>query len=167
MTLDELNALPVSAAEGELGKCCGSSRWSTAMAARRPFRDAGELYRAADDVWSSLDGSDWLEAFAQHPPIGQRATGWAQAEQSGTRDAASETLDELARLNHEYERKFGHVFLICATGKGADEMLAALKQRIEHNPASELRLAAAEQAKITRLRLENLVSQDREPSRTG
>lgn len=164
MTLDELNALPVQAAERELLACCGSTRWASAMATRRPFPDAAAVYRAAEEVWTSLEGADWLEAFARHPRIGERSTGWAQGEQSATRDASPETLNRLAQLNHEYERKFGHVFLISATGKSAHEMLDTLRHRMSSNPASELRVAAAEQGKITRLRLEKLLSVPRDPA---
>ena len=93
MTLDELNALPRDAAERELANCCGSKRWTSAMAARRPFRSADQVYRAADEVWSALDGADWLEAFSHHPRIGQRAAGWARDEQSGARGASQRTLE--------------------------------------------------------------------------
>lgn len=166
MTLNELNALPRDAAERELAKCCGSTRWASAVAARRPFRTVDQLRRGADEIWASLDGADWLEAFAHHPRIGERATGWASKEQSGTRGAPAQTRERLAKLNHDYERKFGHVFLIFASGKGADEMLAQLEQRMTNDPATELRVAAEEQAKITRLRLEKLLSSPRETSRT-
>ena len=166
MTLDELNAAPRGVAERELAKCCGSSRWASAMAARRPFRDADQLYHIAEEVWSSLDGSDWLEAFAQHPRIGQRASGWAMDEQSGTRGASEETLAKLSERNRAYERKFGHVFLICATGKRADDMLHNLEHRMANDPAKEVRITAAEQAKITRLRLEKLLG-PRDASRAG
>jgi OHCU decarboxylase len=165
--LEELNALPANAAERELAKCCGSTRWIAAMASRRPFRSADQLLLDADDLWWSLDGGDWLEAFSHHPRIGERAAGWAQDEQSGTQDAAAETLEKLADLNHEYERKFAHVFLICATGKSADEMLNNLEQRIRNEPAAELRIAAGEQAKITRLRLEKLLAYSSTVSRAG
>jgi 2-oxo-4-hydroxy-4-carboxy-5-ureidoimidazoline decarboxylase len=166
VTLDELNAMPRDAAERELAKCCGSSRWSAAMAGRRPFTDAEQVYRVADEIWWSLEGADWLEAFSHHPRIGARAAGWAKDEQSGTRDASTQMMQRLAERNHEYERKFSHVFLICATGKRADEMLAQLEQRMTNDPAGELRIAAGEQAKITRLRLEKLLAPARETSRT-
>jgi OHCU decarboxylase len=166
VTLDELNALARDAAERQLAKCCGSTRWASAMAALRPFRNVDQLHRAADEIWASLDGADWLEAFAHHPRIGERSTGWASEEQSGTRGAAAHTRERLAKLNHDYERKFGHVFLICAAGKGADKMLAQLEARMNNDPATELRVAADEQAKITRLRLEKLLSSSRETSRT-
>jgi len=127
------------------------------MAARRPFRDSEDLLRAADEVWSALDGADWLEAFSHHARIGERVSGMAQAEQAGTRGASAETLKRLATLNQQYERRFGHVFLICATGKSAEEMLSSLEERLRNEPAVELRAAAAEQAKITRLRLQKML----------
>jgi 2-oxo-4-hydroxy-4-carboxy-5-ureidoimidazoline decarboxylase len=167
VTLDDLNALSRDAAERELMRCCGSSRWAAAMAGRRPFGNAEQLYRAGDEIWSSLDGADWLEAFAHHPRIGERAAGWAKDEQAGTRSASTHTTERLAARNHEYERQFGHVFLVCATGKQADEMLEQLDRRMSNDPATELRVAAAEQAKITRLRLEKLLSSARERSRTS
>ena len=136
------------------------------MAARRPFRDTSQLYRVADEIWSSLEGGDWLEAFSHHPRIGENAAGWAKVEQSGTRGASAETMEKLAERNRAYEVKFGHVFLICATGKRADDMLHNLEHRMANDPATELRVAAAEQARITRLRLEKLLS-SREASRAG
>jgi OHCU decarboxylase len=166
VTLDELNALPGAKAERELLQCCGCTRWAAAMAARRPFRDVDDLCAAADEMWSSLDGGDWLEAFAHHPRIGERAGGFAKDEQSGTHNASSDTLRRLAERNHDYERRFGHVFLVFATGKSADEMLAELERRISNDPATELRNAAAEQAKIMRLRLRKLLASDPSPRRT-
>ena len=165
MTLEQLNALTKTAAERELMKCCGSERWAAAMAGRRPFGSAEQLYAAADEIWFSLDGGDWLEAFSHHPRIGDRAGGWARDEQSGTRSASEQTLKQLADRNHDYERRFHHVFLIFATGKSADEMLAELERRIGNDPAAELRIAAAEQAKITRLRLQKLLAA--EPTRAA
>jgi OHCU decarboxylase len=166
VTLDQLNAMPSDAAERELAKCCGASRWVAAMSARRPFQTRDQLFAAADEVWLSLEGADWLEAFSHHPRIGERAGGWARDEQAGTRGAAANTMRALADGNHEYERKFGHVFLVCATGKSADEMLAQLRRRIDNEPATELRVAAAEQAKITRLRFEKLLSTSPQESKT-
>jgi OHCU decarboxylase len=137
------------------------------MTARRPFRTGADLARVADEVWWSLEGADWLEAFSHHPRIGERSGGWARDEQSGARAASAATIKELATLNRQYERKFGHVFLIFATGKSADEMLAELRLRLNNDPAPELRLAAGEQAKITRLRLEKLLDASFESSRAG
>jgi OHCU decarboxylase len=167
VTLDELNGLSAGAARRELERCCGSSRWAIAMTARRPFRSAADLARAADEVWWSLEGADWLEAFSHHPRIGERAAGWASDEQSGARSASDTTIKELATLNRQYERKFGHVFLIFASGRSAEEMLAELRRRLNNEPAPELRVAAGEQAKITRLRLEKLLDASFESSRAG
>ena len=162
MRLDELNALSVEAAQRELERCCGSARWAAAMAGRRPFRTADDLRTAAEECWWSLGGADWLEAFSHHPRIGGghrgRVAAWARDEQSGVGGASDETIKALARLNRDYERKFGHVFLIFATGKGAEEMLAELRRRLANDPVTELRNAASEQAKITKLRLQKLVS---------
>jgi len=128
------------------------------MAGRRPFGDAQHLYQAADDTWWALSSPDWLEAFSHHPRIGERAAGWANDEQSGTRSASQKIKDELVKWNGDYERRFGHVFLICATGQQADDMLRQMERRMNNEPAAELRVAAGEQAKITRLRLEKLLS---------
>lgn len=121
--------------------------------------------KAGDDVWWTLDGGDWLEAFAHHPRIGDRAAGWANDEQSGVQGAQRTLLDRLTSLNHDYERKFGHVFLIFATGKTAEEILTQLERRLRNDPATELKIAAIEQAKITRLRLHKLLSPSQESRR--
>ena len=165
MTLDELNALPGDAAERALLDVCGSRRWAVALAARRPFESREDLDDEALGIWATLDGGDWLEAFARHPRIGERAGGWSREEQGGVRGAADDTLEQLARGNHEYERKFGHVFLICATGRSAAEILANLEERLDNEPARELRVAADEQAKIIRLRLDRLLAPDRRERR--
>ena len=165
--LARLNALPTAAAKAELLKCCGSRAWARQMAARRPFADDAELLAAADEVWWSLGTADWHEAFASHPKIGARkaartqgeqARTWSEQEQAGARDAAQATLAELARANKVYEEKFGHIFIVCATGKTAAQMLALLRARLANDPGIELHNAAAEQRKITRLRLEKLLS---------
>jgi OHCU decarboxylase len=165
VTLSDLNALPQSSAERELCRCCSSGRWSAAVAGRRPFRTIEELMQIADDAWWSLEGGDWLEAFAQHPRIGERAAGWASDEQSGVRGVARPIVERLTELNHDYERKFGHVFLIFAAGKTADEILAQMERRLANDPATELRIAATEQSKITRLRLQKLLSPSPESTR--
>jgi OHCU decarboxylase len=134
------------------------------MTAARPFGNAESLAEAADRTWRGLSKDDWLEAFGAHPTIGaappesDRTNAWARQEQSGTRVASPETLAELALLNREYAERFGHVFLVCATGKSADEMLALGRQRLRNDPETELAIAAEEQRKITRLRLEKLLS---------
>ena len=151
-----LNALSEEQARAELLRCCGSRRWAERVAAARPFANDAALHAAADGAWWQLDPVDWREAFAAHPRIGERAGGWAGREQAGMSGATDEMRAAFAAANAEYEQRFGHVFLICATGRGAAEMLADLRRRLANDPASELRVAAAEQAKITRLRLERL-----------
>lgn len=153
-----LNALAPEAARAALGRCCGAARWIDGMMARRPFASEAELEAAADAVWAALDREDLLEAFAHHPAIGTTGTvsAWSKAEQAGVTGAAAETLASLRALNDLYAQRFGHVFLVCATGQSADEMLARLRARIDNAPTHELAVAAAEQAKITRLRLRKL-----------
>ena len=155
-----LNALSEERARGALGRCCGARHWVDGMLAARPFASDTELLAAAERVWWGLGRADWLEAFAAHPRIGARAeamTDWARREQAGANGAAEATLAALAQGNRTYEKRFGHLFLICATGRTADEMLGALRARLTNDPATELRVAAEEQAKITRLRLDRLV----------
>jgi len=167
VTLDRLNALPAVQAEAELLACCGSRRWAREVAARRPFGTAGALAAAADEVWGSLAPDDWHEAFRAHPRIGERraapaqtarAAGWSAQEQSSAAGAAAEVAEALAEGNRAYEARFGHIYIVCATGKTAGEMLEILRARLANDPAAELRAAAAEQAKITRLRLEKLLA---------
>jgi OHCU decarboxylase len=158
VTLHELNALGQVEAQAEFTRCCGSKRWAAGMAGNRPFHSVDEVQRVAEELWWLLEGADWLEAFSHHPRIGERAAGWEKDEQAGARGAPEPILKRLTKLNSDYERKFGHVFLIFATGKNAEEMLAELERRIGNDPAAELRIAATEQAKITRLRLQKLLS---------
>jgi OHCU decarboxylase len=161
VTLDDLNRLDRASAEAELLRCCGSTRWAQAMAAARPFASVDALMRAADAVWASLDPADWLEAFAAHPKIGGKSEGakpgWSGEEQAGVRSATDEVRSRLADRNREYDTRFGYIFIVCATGKSAGEMLAMLEQRLTNDAATELRLAAEEQRKITRLRIGKLV----------
>ncbi len=160
--LQRLNSLPPEEATAGMLKCCGSTRWAEAMTEERPFADEQTLLESADRVWRGLDHKDWLEAFRSHPKIGERkaaretgegARRWAEEEQSGTRDAGAEVLDELAAANREYEEKFGHIFIVCATGKSAAEMLALLRERLGNDAETELHVAAEEQRRITQLRL--------------
>jgi OHCU decarboxylase len=132
------------------------------MAARRPFSSIDDLLRAADDEWWKLQPPDWLEAFSHHPRIGERVKAGSveSREQAGTRGASDQTLLSLESLNRLYEEKFGFVFLVFATGKSADEMLDALRMRLQNRREVELKNAATEQAKITRLRLEKLLTAD-------
>jgi allantoicase len=141
----------------ELKRVCGSARWAEAMLQARPFASWDGLLTAARETWFSLDASDWLEAFAAHPRIGEKKAGWSSQEQSGTRSASDQTMQQIAEGNRTYEERFGFVYLICATGRSADEMLANLEERLTHDRDAELRIAAEEQAKIIALRLEKLV----------
>ena len=133
------------------------------MTAARPFPDANSLAETADRTWRELSKDDWLEAFAAHPAIGSKTnlSPLSRQEQSGASGADTETLAELAALNRNYAARFGHVFLVCATGKTAAEMLAIGRTRLGNDPETELAIAAEEQRKITRLRLEKLLGTER------
>jgi len=168
MTLEHLNQLSSPEAEAEFLKCCGSRAWADAMAAGRPYATREELFGRADEVSSSLTNDDWLEAFRAHPKIGekkavtaqtQQEQSWSSQEQSAMHSASTDTLARLARGNQDYEAKFGFIFIVCASGKSSDEMLAILKDRLGNDAQTELKAAAQEQQKITRLRLEKLLSQ--------
>ncbi len=136
------------------------------MVAQRPFESLDQLITTADRVWWALEPRDWLEAFRSHPKIGEQkaatavsddARRWSEAEQSGVTNATTQTMQVLAELNQKYEERFGYIFIICATGKSSEEMLTILRGRLENDREKELRIAAAEQAKITKLRLQKLV----------
>ena len=161
-----LNTLPADEAAKELLQCCGSKRWAQEMINRRPYQNLETLVRTANDVWWSLQPDDWLEAFRSHPKIGEKKAAesvsaqsreWSGQEQSSVSNASRETVESLATLNRAYDQKFGFIFIICATGKTSEEMLAALRERLEHEPAAELEIAAGEQSKITELRLKKLI----------
>jgi OHCU decarboxylase len=132
----------------------------------RPFATVAQLLVTADDVWSSLSSEDWLEAFRAHPKIGEKkastlqseqAQKWSAQEQAGTREATAETKAALAEGNRRYMECFGFIFIICASGKSAEEMLGSLNNRLQNDAQTELKIAAEEQRKITRLRLEKLI----------
>ena len=164
--LETLNSLSPEQADAEFLKCCGSRTWARAMNEARPFATVAQLLVTADDVWSSLSNEDWLEAFRAHPKIGEKkaaiaqseqAQKWSAQEQEGTQEATAETKAALAEGNRKYEDRFGFIFIICASGKSADEMLASLNKRLQNDPETELVIASAEQRKITRVRLEKLI----------
>jgi OHCU decarboxylase len=161
-----LNALGASEASNEFSKCCGSRNWTRRMVESRPFLDFAQLSAKASEVWWKLDRDDWLEAFHSHPKIGGKKSAnevsaqsrvWSGQEQAGVQNSSEHTLNELARLNQDYQLKFGYIFIVCATGKSADEMLAILKSRVGNDELTELRIAAGEQEKITEIRLRKLV----------
>jgi OHCU decarboxylase len=162
-----LNSLTADEAARELLQCCGSKRWAKEVANARPYATLETLFTKAHDIWWSLDPSDWLEAFRSHPKIGEKKAAdkvsaqsqqWSGQEQSGLTDASQDTVASLAALNEDYEQKFGYIFIICATGKTSAEMLSALRERLQHDPESELPIAATEQGKITELRLKKLLT---------
>lgn len=166
--LTVLNALDASSARETFLKCCHSALWADRMVAARPFQSAEDLFATADAIWQDLGSQDYLEAFAGHPRIGDieslrqkfaSTASWAATEQAGTAEADERTLQALAEGNRKYEARFGHIFIVCATGKSASEMLALLNARLANDADTELRVAAAEQAKITRLRLEKLLNE--------
>lgn len=165
MTLEDFNALPDAASREALARCCGSRRWVEQVAGRRPFGSFDDVLAAADEAFSTLEPGDWLEAFSHHPKIGDleslrakfaSTAGWATGEQAGVSMARETTLAALAEANRAYEEKFGYIFIVYATGKSADEMLALLEERLPHDPEEELPAAATEQMKITHLRLHKL-----------
>lgn len=166
MTLAELDHGPEAAVSAALERCCGAGAWVRAMLARRPFADRAAVHAAADAAFALLSRADLLEAFAHHPRIGDvqglrekfaSTAQWASGEQSGAALADETTLARLAAGNAEYEARHGHLFIVCATGLSAGEMLARLQARLMNEPELELRNAAAEQLKITHLRLDKLL----------
>jgi 2-oxo-4-hydroxy-4-carboxy-5-ureidoimidazoline decarboxylase len=187
MRLDTLNALDDDAAARELLRCCGSTAWAARMAAGRPFSSVDQMLDTADSFWNDCTAADWLEAFAAHPRIragraglsaearadGTRAkvdraaenTEWSSQEQSGARDATDDVRERLARGNRDYEARFGYIFIVCATGKSAGEMLAALERRLRNPPDVEVGIAAGEQRQITRLRLLKLLGDEQRTNR--
>lgn len=165
--LSRLDAAPVAEARADLLRCCGATRWVEAMLGRRPFADQSSMLAAAEDSFRGLRRDDWLEAFAHHPRIGDldglrarfaSTRAWAAGEQAGAASADEDVLRALATGNQEYEERFGHIFIVCATGKTAAEMLGLLQERLPNPPETELRIAAGEQEKITRLRLLKLIA---------
>lgn len=163
MILDSLGDSETAAA---LRRCCGSSRWVAGMMAARPFGSARRAKEQADRIWNALDRADWLEAFDHHPRIGERtavveqdaaATAWSSQEQSRLADAADGVKAELARANADYERRFGFIYIVCAAGRSAEEMLATARARLGNDDDTELKVAAEEQRKIMQLRLSKLL----------
>jgi OHCU decarboxylase len=165
------NQLPLGQAEAELLRCCGSRAWAKRLAVEMPFESVDALLDASDRIWWSLGREEWLEAFRAHPRIGERAPmsaqagggavgdthRWSEEEQAGARQAPDDLQSALAEANRAYEARFGHIFIVDATGKSATEMLALLRSRLANDPDTELRVAAEEQNAITRGRLRKLM----------
>ncbi|MBX3015930.1 MAG: 2-oxo-4-hydroxy-4-carboxy-5-ureidoimidazoline decarboxylase [Caldilineaceae bacterium] len=166
--ITQLNQLNRTAAEEKLTRCCGATRWVAQMLARRPFASVDQLRQSADDIWWALAPDDWREAFQHHPKIGDvdslrrkfaSTQTWAAHEQAAVQQASEAVLTGLAAGNLAYEAKFGYIFIVCATGKSAPEMLALLEQRLPNDPSTELPIAAEEQRKITQIRLHKLLEE--------
>jgi 2-oxo-4-hydroxy-4-carboxy-5-ureidoimidazoline decarboxylase len=155
------NELDAETAAREILPCCGSSAWADGLTARRPFAEASELFSSSDAVWSGLAEDDWREAFDSHPRIGQQHARSATAESlawSSEEQRAAMSPDEAAKLalaegNRQYEEKFGRIFIVCASGKSAAEILAILERRMDNSAAAEMLEAAEQQRQITQLRL--------------
>jgi 2-oxo-4-hydroxy-4-carboxy-5-ureidoimidazoline decarboxylase len=171
------NLLPPEAAANEILPCCGSRSWADQVTGRRPLADEATLLSVSDEVWSSLAEADWREAFSSHPRIGetrigetrigetrigetkapkeaaQQSAAWSGLEQSKVAEGGESAKVALADSNREYERRFGQIFIVCATGKGPEEILTILQRRLGNDPAMELREAAEQQRQITQLRL--------------
>lgn len=165
MNIAEFNRLDDRELRATLERCCGASRWLVGMMALKPFESFESVQQQAEKVWQSLDETDWLEAFRHHPKIGDvnalrkkfaSTAKWAAGEQGGASQSSDEILEELRQVNNEYEKKYDFIFIVCATGKSGAQMLEILKVRMKNDRPTELKNAAAEQLKITKLRLEKL-----------
>jgi 2-oxo-4-hydroxy-4-carboxy-5-ureidoimidazoline decarboxylase len=167
MTLHELNLLPKEQLKAELFKCCGSNAWVEKMLPFFPADDMVEILEDAEEQWWLCTEQDWLEAFTHHPKIGDveslkqkfaSTAAWASGEQMGATTASQDILEALAKGNDDYENKFGYIFIVCATGKSAEEMLELLQERLPNEASEEIKIAADEQNKITKLRIEKLLA---------
>lgn len=165
-SLQQFNSLSASDARKALLDCCGARAWTKKMAAARPFAAVQDAIAASEKICEALGEKAWLEAFQHHPPIGgkkaaesqsAKAELWSASEQSGVGDGSAAEAAELAKANAEYAKRFGYIFIICASGKTTSEMLAAIQQRLGNDPQHELQIASGEQQKITKLRLERLL----------
>lgn len=163
--IDKINALGAAEAHEALKRCNGSERWTRLMMAKRPFGSAEEMFEHARSIWSELSHEDWMEGFSHHPRIGDldklrekfsASNTWSEKEQAGVAIAPDSVLQELKENNDLYLSRFGYIFIVCASGKSAAEMLQLLKDRLDNPPAEELKIALEEHAKITKLRLEKL-----------
>lgn len=166
MILAAFNTLSQDSALAEMLKCCHSQNWASQMVAARPFPEIEAVHETADRIWADCGEADALEAFRGHPKIGDiKSLGkkyaatedWSSGEQSGVNSAQREILEGLAAGNRAYEEKFGFIFIVCATGKTAGEMLALLRERLPNDRTTELRIAMAEQLKITHIRINKLL----------
>lgn len=165
MTIAQFDHLSEAEQRDALTTCCGSATWVNLMLSVLPVEDLVDLLEYADEKWKQCTEADFLEAFKHHPKIGDKTSlkekfastaTWASNEQAGVNTASNDVINALAKGNDDYEQKFGFIFIVCATGKSAAEMLGLLEARLPNDPAEEIKIAAAEQAKITRIRLQKL-----------
>lgn len=161
-----LNSMPLDELRDAFFRCSGSNVWTESMLAARPFEDHKTLLASSNSSWQDLAKNDWFEAFKIHPRIGDieslrkkfaSTAAWASYEQAGTSHAPEKVLQELHEGNDQYEKRFGYIFIVCATGKSAAEMLELLKERLHNDSDTEFSIACEEQKKITNLRLEKLL----------
>jgi 2-oxo-4-hydroxy-4-carboxy-5-ureidoimidazoline decarboxylase len=165
--LKRWNRLSAEEAENEIVACCGSRVWAREMASQRPIADEALLLSVSDQVWRSLSERDWAEAFESHPRIGEwrapsvdrRWAAWSNEEQRKVSAEADAVKVALAEGNGEYERRFGRIFIVCATGKTGAEILEILRHRLHNDRTTEMREAAEQQRQITRLRLKKWLSE--------
>lgn len=166
MNIEQFNKLSDEDAKTEITRCCGASNWVKKVLDNRPYNDKNSLLELAEKEWFNLSQDDWLEAFQHHPKIGDinslskkyaNTQKWAEGEQSGVNSASENIIHNLAQGNKDYEEKFGYIFIVCATGKTAQEMLDILNTRLPNNTEEEIKIAIGEQNKITKIRLEKLL----------
>jgi 2-oxo-4-hydroxy-4-carboxy-5-ureidoimidazoline decarboxylase len=169
MKLADLNTASVAKATEVLTACCGSSEWVSRMVKSRPYKSRDMLLDTAEKTWWSLGREAWLEAFAHHPRIGEKASAepqnaqgkkWSLSEQSAVARAPEQIRLAQQDMNAQYERRFGYIYIVSATGKTPNEMFAIARDRLSHDPDTELKVAAEEQRKIMRLRLEKLLDSE-------
>lgn len=167
MNLEEFNMQSPEKARQDLLKCCGSTAWADKLMEHFPFSTMDDLKISSDRSWYSCTKNDWLEAFSHHPKIGDKTVAdkkypstaeWAKHEQSAVKDAGQNILSDLVKANKLYEEKFGYIFIVCATGKKATEILELLNKRLNNESEKELQIAVNEQNKITHLRIDKLLS---------
>jgi 2-oxo-4-hydroxy-4-carboxy-5-ureidoimidazoline decarboxylase len=160
--LERWNGLAHADAAAEILPCCGSRQWAYQLAQQRPFADAPELFAASDAIWAGLQRADWYEAFASHPRIGEKkapqsataqSAQWSSREQGGVATVGVDIQEKLKLANAAYEARFGRIYIVCASGKTAEQMLAILEQRMGNDDAVELLESAEQQRQITQLRL--------------
>jgi 2-oxo-4-hydroxy-4-carboxy-5-ureidoimidazoline decarboxylase len=167
MTLNELNTLEISRLKETLATCCGAKVWIEKMIEIFPVANEQTLLNEAEKKWYECNEKDWREAFTHHPKIGDidslkekfaSTSKWAEGEQAGVKQTSTEVLEALSKGNKKYEEKFGYIFIVCATGKSAEEMLDLLQARLPNKAEDEIKIAMAEQSKITKLRLQKLLT---------